>query len=139
VKNIFSKSKERECAIPLLCSDRTSAPATSSTVIHKSRSKTKTVFEAITILDLDSIKMNDIATQGYLSMLLATLEEIFGYFSILRKKDKKLAKRVKRYGSDEETFYKWTETIQTCCFGVGLVLRDDLFDADQDFKDFNDD
>jgi hypothetical protein len=116
----------------------------SSTVIHKSRSKTlasriKTVFEAITTLDPDSIKMSDVAARGYLSMVLATLEEISGYFSILQKKDKKLSKRVKRYGSDEETFSKWTETLQTCCFGIGLVFRDDLFDENQDSKDFNDD
>jgi hypothetical protein len=116
----------------------------SSTVIHKSRSKTlatrvKTVFDAITTVAPDSIKMNDIATKGYLSMLLATLEEISGYFTILHKKDKKLAKRVKRYGSDEETFSKWTETLQTCCYGVGLVFGDNLFDADQDSNDFNDD
>jgi hypothetical protein len=116
----------------------------SSTVIHKSRSKTlatrvKTVFDAINTVAPDSIKMNDIATKGYLSMLLATLEEISGYFTILQKKNKKLAKRVKRYGSDEETFLKWTETLQTCCFGVRLVFGDNLFDADQDLKDFNED
>jgi hypothetical protein len=116
----------------------------SSTVIHKSRSKTlatrvKTVFVALTSIDPNTVKMNDIATKGYLSMLLATLEEISGYFTILQKKDKRLAKRVRRYGSDEETFSKWTETLQTCCSGVGLVFGDNLFDADQDSKDFNDD
>jgi hypothetical protein len=116
----------------------------SSTVIHKARSKTlasrvKTVFDAITAIDPNSINMNDVATKGYFSMLLATFEEISGYFTILQKKDKKLSKRVKRYGSDEETFSKWIETLQTCCCGVGVVVGEGLFDQNQDLNDFNDD
>jgi hypothetical protein len=112
--------------------------------IHKSRSKTlatrvKTMFDGITTLDPAKTNMNSIAVKGYLSMLLATLEEISVYFKILQKKDKGLGKRVKRFGADEETFCKWTETLQTCCLGVGLAFGNGLFDADQDSRDFNED
>ena len=114
----------------------------SSTVIHKSRATTlafrvKTVMEAIASLGPSSINMNDAATQGYFSMLSATFEEICHYFKILQTIDKTLAKRVQSFGSDEEMFSKWSETLQACSGGLHLSVADSIFDADRDLADFN--
>ena len=49
-----------------------------------------------------------------------------------------MGKRVMRFGSDEETFLKWDETLKTC--GVGLQLvGDEQFDAAEDQHDFDQD
>ena len=49
-----------------------------------------------------------------------------------------MGKRVMRFGSDEETFLKWDETLKTC--GVGLQLvGDEQFDAAEDQRDFDQD
>jgi hypothetical protein len=114
----------------------------SSPQIHKSKTITlagrvKTVFDAIS--SSNSINRSNVATAGYLSMLLATFEEIYSFLAILQKKDKALGKRVKRFGCDEETFSKWNETLETCCTGLGLVLETGLFDADLDLRDFSKD
>ena len=93
--------------------------------------------EAIASLDTSSINMNDTATKGYFSMLSVTFEEICKYFKILRSIDKTLAKRVQSFGSDEEMFYKWNETLQLCSSELHLAVADSLFDADKDSADFN--
>jgi hypothetical protein len=112
--------------------------------IHKARTKTlacrvKILFDTIASLDQTALKIENVATKGYLFMLMATFEEISLFFVILQKKDKILGKRVKRFGSDEESFSKWTETLQTCSTGLELVFEKAVFDAELDLRDFNQD
>ena len=70
-------------------------------------------------------------------MLSATFEEICHYFKILQNIDKTLAKRVQSFGSDEEMFSKWNETLQVSLSGLRLPIADSIFDADKDLADFN--
>ena len=112
--------------------------------IHKCRSqrlavRVKRIFDAVAILDQGSINLKDIRVMGCLSMLLVTLEEIHDYFKILQQKDNTLAKRVKRFGSDDETFCKWNETLMTCFQELKLNCPDRVFDPEQDTIDYNHD
>ena len=109
--------------------------------IHKRRSTTlayrvKIIVETITTIDLTSVASN-LRVKGSLSLLDVLFEEINDYLQILQQKDNALARRVKRCGSDEETFSKWNETLKSCCEDLGLSSLENLFDASKDLEDFN--
>lgn len=111
------------------------------TEIHKSRSKTlglrvKSIFECIASLDPKLVNLNDTRVKACFSMLLVCFEEICDYFSLLLAYSKTLGKRVEKFGSDEEAFSKWNETLQTCAEELNLPLEK-IFDNDVDLDDFN--
>lgn len=115
----------------------------STTEIHKCRSKTlgkrvKDIHDCVVALDFTSININDTRVKGILSMLMVCLEEIRDFFSLLQKQDKHLGKRVEKFGSDEEAFCKWNETLQICVKDLNLPLAG-IFDGDVDLNDFNND
>ena len=112
--------------------------------IHKHRSTTlanrvKSIVETISKSNLNPATINDIRVKGCLSLLDVCFEEINVYFQILQQQDNALGKRVKRYGSDEETFSKWNETLQTCCEDLNLTSLEQIFDSSRDLEDFNTD
>ena len=110
-----------------------------TTEIHKCRSKTLAsrvmiVLKTIKTQDQKKFNLDVMATKASFSMLLATFGDIRDYFKILQKIDNALGKRVKRFGSDEESFSKWNETLLTCSADLKLGLVSDL---EQDLSDFN--
>ena len=111
--------------------------------IHQCKCQTlakrvKSLVNSIAAKDANSFNLNDLHTKSCLSLLSVTFEEISDYFSILQVKDKMLERRVKRYGSDEETFGQWNLTLKTCF--IDLWLPDvDVFDASLDASDCNND
>ena len=111
--------------------------------IHKRRTTTlayrvKIIVETIATMDMTSVVSN-VHVKGSLALLDVSFEEINDYFLILQQKDNALGRRVKRYGSDEETFSKWNETLKTCCEDLNLTCLENLFDTNKDLEDFNGD
>ena len=100
--------------------------------------RVKSLVNSIAAKDANSFNLNDLHIKGCLSLLSVTFEEISEYFSVLQVKDKTLERRVKRYGSDEETFGKWNMTFETCFDDLDLP-NVDVFDANQEASDFNND
>ena len=112
--------------------------------IHKSRSQTIatrviTIVKAINSNHSTIISDNDTTIKACFSMLVATMEEISDYFEILQKRGSTLGRRVKKSGSDEETFMKWNQTLLTCCSILDFAKVFDIFDPHQDLEDFNKD
>ena len=111
--------------------------------IHKRRTATlanrvKIIVETIATVVMTSVA-GSLRVKGSLSLLDVSLGEIEDYFHILQQKDNALGRRVKRFGSDEETFSKWNETLKSCCEDLSLTSLGYLFDANKDLEDFNGD
>lgn len=111
------------------------------TEIHKCRSATlakriKTLMDTIASSPPNTYSLSDLRTKSCLGMLSTALEEIRDFLKMLQKVDKTLGKRVNRYGSDEESFMKWNETLATCSRELKVTVD---FDQDVDLQDFNKD
>ena len=100
--------------------------------------RVRTVCDAI-MPDLTGANIEKLKPNSSLVMLLATFEEIAEYLKILLKFDILLERQVKSFGSDEEKFLKWNETLRTCCIDLDLHFKSELFDENQDLRDFDQD
>ena len=110
--------------------------------IHKCRFNTlsrrvKTTFDIIASEDIHDIDTESSHQKITLKILLATYEEIADYLKLLQNFGNALEKRVKSFGSDEEMFLKWNETLRTCCIDLNLIIPSTVFDEDQDLGDFD--
>lgn len=114
-------------------------------VIHKKRAATlgqrvKAVQKVIPLLfdNAQSLRNND--HLNFVLLLKTCLEDKEIFLKRFLKKDRKLAIRVFKYGTDEEEFVKLGERLQFCLYALNLQIDfKALFDKELDAIDFQED